>query len=55
METILNIRTDISIKITLSAKSKGISISEMIIMLIKKVMDNISNPENIGRTVQYQQ
>jgi hypothetical protein len=55
METTLNIRIDFSKKITLAAQSRRISKSEMICILIKKVMENISKPENIGRMVQYQQ
>ena len=54
METTLNIRTDISEKITLAARSRDISRSEMIVILIKKVMDDISNPGRIGKLVQYQ-
>ena len=55
METTLHMRTDIFKKITLAAKSTGISRSEMIAVLIKKVMDDISKPEIFGRMVQYQQ
>jgi len=49
METTLNIRADISEKIFLAARSRGISRSEMIVVLIKKVMDDISNPVRMGR------
>jgi hypothetical protein len=44
METTLNIRSDISEKIFLAARSRGISRSEMIVVLIKKVMDDIQIP-----------
>jgi hypothetical protein len=54
METTLNMRTDISEKITLAAHARGISCSDMIAILIKKVMDDISNPVRIGKMVQYQ-
>ena len=54
METTLNIRTDISEKIALAARLKGISRSEMIAILIKKVMDDISDPGRMGKMVQYQ-
>jgi hypothetical protein len=54
METTLNIRNDISEKITLAANSRGISRSEMMAILIKKVMDDVSNPGRMGRMVRYQ-
>jgi hypothetical protein len=54
METTINVRTDISEKITLAARSRGISRSEMIVILIKKVMDDISSPGRFGKLVQYQ-
>jgi hypothetical protein len=54
METTLNIRSDISKKITIGAQARGISRSEMIIILIKKVMDDISNPGRMGKMIQYQ-
>jgi hypothetical protein len=55
METTLNIRTDINEKINRAAQLKDISRSELITILIKKVMDDISNPGRIGRLVQYQE
>lgn len=55
METTLNIRCDISNKIMLAAQSRGISRSEMIAILIKKVMDNVSNQGRMGKLVQYQE
>jgi hypothetical protein len=55
METTLNIRTDISVKIAFAAQARGISRSQMIAILIKKVMDDISNPGRMGNLVQYQQ
>jgi hypothetical protein len=54
METTLNIHGDILEKISLAARSRGISRSEMIILLIKKAMNDISDPARIGRMVQYQ-
>jgi hypothetical protein len=54
METTLNMRTDISEKITMAARSRRTSRSEIIAILIKKVMDDISNPGRIGSMVQYQ-
>ena len=55
METTINIRTDILEKIILAAHSKGISRSELIVVLIKNVMDTISDPERMGRLIQYQE
>jgi hypothetical protein len=54
METTLNIHTDISKKITRAAQTRGISRSEMIAILIKKVMDDVSNPGRMGKMIQYQ-
>jgi hypothetical protein len=55
METTLNIRTNISAKICLAARSRGISRSVMIVILIKQVMDDISEPGRMGRMVRYQE
>ncbi|MBN1495414.1 MAG: hypothetical protein JXA07_01505 [Spirochaetes bacterium] len=54
METTLNIHVRILEKISLAARSRGISRSEMIILLIKKAMDDIPDPARIGRMVRYQ-
>lgn len=54
MDTTLNIRTDILEKLAIAALSLGISPSETAIILIKKVMDDISNPGRFGRLVRYQ-
>jgi hypothetical protein len=55
METTLNIRTDILEKIAIAAQSMNISYSAMIVILIKKTMDQISDPARLGRMVQYQE
>jgi hypothetical protein len=55
METTLNIRTDIIDKVNMAALSRGISRSEMIVILIKKVMNDISDPVRMGRLVRYQE
>jgi len=54
METTLNIHAHILEKISLAARSRGMSRSEMIILLIKKAMDDIPDPARIGRMVRYQ-
>jgi hypothetical protein len=54
METTLNVRIDIYSKINLAAITKGISRSKLAAMLIKKMMDDISDAGRIGRMVQYQ-
>lgn len=54
METTLNIHDDILNRIAVAARSKGISRSELIIMLIKKVMDDIPDPGQFGTLVRYQ-
>jgi hypothetical protein len=36
------------------ALSNGISCSEMIVLLLKKVMAEISNPESMGKMIKYQ-
>jgi hypothetical protein len=54
METTLNINTAIFEKITTAAHLKGISRSKLIIILIKKVMDDIPEPGRFGTLVRYQ-
>lgn len=54
METTLNIHSDIYEKLAKAAKSAGISRSEMIIILIKKTMDDIHDPARMGIMVRYQ-
>lgn len=54
METTVNIHDNIFIKINCAAEKSGISRSEMIVYLIKRIMDDIINPENIGKMVKYQ-
>jgi hypothetical protein len=55
METTLNIRADILIKIMQAAKINGLTRSEMIAMLLKQVMGDAENPKTIGCLVRYQQ
>jgi len=55
METTLNIHSDILKRIDTAAKTKGISCSEMIVVLLKKVMNDNGNPPCIGRLVRYQE
>jgi hypothetical protein len=55
METTLNIRLDIYEKINHAARHNRISRSDMIILLLKKVMDSLPYPAGPGRMVQYQQ
>ena len=54
METTLNIRTDIMYQISRSAKAHGMCCSELIVILLKKVMKDIGNPDCMGMLVQYQ-
>jgi hypothetical protein len=54
METTINIHVNILKKITRAAKSSGSSRSQIITILIKKAMDDISNPARMGRMVRYQ-
>jgi hypothetical protein len=53
METILNIRVDILEQIAGASQPNGISCSEMIVLLIEKVMADITGPDRIGRMVNY--
>ena len=55
METTLNIHTDILKKITVAAQTRNISRSEMILLLIKNIMDEVSQPSRFGAMVQYQE
>ncbi len=54
METTLNIQVDILNKITRAAQSHGMSRSEMITLLIKKTIYDISDPGRPGTMVRYQ-
>ena len=54
MKTTLNIHTEIIEKISKAAHIRGISRSEMIIILIKQSMNHISNPGRLGSLVRYQ-
>ena len=54
MKTTLNIRIDILEQIAKAADFNKISCSGMIILLIQKVMADISDPGRLGRMVQYQ-
>ena len=54
METTINIQVDILEKITLAARSQGISRSRLIACLIKRVMEDMPDPQCIGRMVHYQ-
>ncbi len=55
METTLNINTDLLEAITRAAHRKGISRSEMIVLVLKKVMNEISGPVRYGKPVLYQE
>lgn len=55
METTLNIHSNILSKITLAAKTCKKSRSEMIMALIKKMMNDVSKPSRYGAPVQYQE
>jgi hypothetical protein len=55
METTLNIDNVILHKITQAAQSKKISRSELILLLMNKVMKETMNPYFFGRMVQYQE
>ncbi len=54
METTLNIHVDIYKRIVDDAARKGLSCSELIVYLLKKVMDDMPNPSSLGKMVQYQ-
>jgi hypothetical protein len=55
METTLNIHIDVLRVITSQARARGVSRSEMMIFLLKKAMDNVSNPGHFGSLVRYQE
>ncbi|MBN2158773.1 MAG: hypothetical protein JW807_05210 [Spirochaetes bacterium] len=55
METTLNIHADILKKITLAAETCQMSRSEMILTLIKKIMDDVSQPARFGAPIKYQE
>jgi hypothetical protein len=55
METTLNIQVDVLNRINHAARNIGISRSELIAILIKKMMHNVSNPGRMGKLVRYQQ
>ncbi len=54
METTLNIRSDILMQITETARIRGITRSEIIIILLKKVMTDTSAPDSLWKMVKYQ-
>ncbi len=55
METTLYIQDDILKKITMAAHAGNMSRSELIVVLFKKAMDDVSRPSRFGGMVQYQQ
>jgi hypothetical protein len=55
METTLNIHSDILEEINRAAVSCGISRSDVIVALIKRIMDDVSNSVRFGRLVRYQE
>jgi hypothetical protein len=54
METTMNIQVDVLRVINEQAQASGISRSQLIIFLIKKAMDDISEPRRFGSLVRYQ-
>ncbi|HOT43963.1 MAG TPA: hypothetical protein PLM53_05875 [Spirochaetota bacterium] len=54
MKTTLNVRVDILLKISQAAQRKGLSRSDMIVLLIKKVMNDAPDTTHLGKMVQYQ-
>jgi hypothetical protein len=54
MKTTINIRKETLNTLTEFAKSNGMSRSELIALLLKKVMGSISNPGRFGTLVRYQ-
>lgn len=55
METTLNIHSDILGKINWAARSRRVSRSAMIMVLIKRTMDDVANSVRFGRMVRYQE
>lgn len=54
METTLNIHTDIVKTIAESALSRGITRNELIVLLLKRIMDEARHSVRTGRLVRYQ-
>ncbi len=54
MKTTLNIGIDLLAMIAKAAESRGVSTSEMIAILLKRVTVNMENPGRIGSLVRYQ-
>jgi hypothetical protein len=54
MKTTINMHREILDKITVAAKTLGITRTELIVMLLKKVMANMSKPGRLGMLVSYQ-
>src|SRR5271157_4741403 len=54
METTINVHSEILDKISIAARARDISRSEMIITLIKKGMIDIADPGRLGNLVRYQ-
>ena len=54
METTINIKIEILDMITRAARAKGISRSEMIVLIMKKAMDEVNGPIRYGKPVRYQ-
>jgi hypothetical protein len=54
MKTTLNIHADTLKNITRAARLKGISRQDLIVMLLKKTMDDPSKAVRLGRLVRYQ-
>jgi hypothetical protein len=55
METTLNMHADTLAVISCAAKSRGITRSEMIVFLIKKIMKDVPDDIPIGTMVRYQE
>ena len=54
METTLHLRFEMLQQIAAVAESRGISRSELIVLLIAQIARDIDNPGQLGRRVQYQ-
>ena len=54
METTLNVDCAVMKIITASARGRGMSRSGLIIMLIKRIMNDLPDPGRLGRMVRYQ-
>lgn len=55
LETTLNINSIVLKQITIVAKRSGISRSAVIVYLLKKIMEDIPDPDRLGKMVQYQE